>query len=211
MGKIIDLTGCKFGRLEVVKFAGLDKKHIALWVCQCDCGNQKVVRSDRLKSGKTRSCGCLQKELLSLSKLNNEYNLTHGLSKTKLYRVWVGIKDRCFDEKRATYKNYGGRGITVCDEWRNDFKAFYDWAIANGYKEGLTIDRINNDGNYEPNNCRWATRIEQNNNTRRNRYITFNEETLTLTEWAKRLGVSYQRIQSILSRGYGLEKILQGD
>ena len=160
MGKINNLTGKRFGRLKVIKYYGSNKNGRALWLCQCDCGNTKVVLGNSLLSKLTFSCGCYNKEY------SKELHSKHNMSSSKLYKVWGGMKTRCYNKNFIYYCNYGGRGIKVCDEWKNDFSKFYKWAINNGYKEGLTIDRINNDGNYEPNNCRWVTRAEQNRNKR---------------------------------------------
>ena len=159
MGKIKDLKGQRFGKLIVLEFKEI-KNYRAIWLCKCDCGNFIAVSSNSLLSNKTKSCGCIHSQQL----INR--NKKHGLSEAKLYKVWQGMKTRCYNPNFMYYCNYGGREITICDEWLNDFKKFYDWATSNGYKEGLTIDRINNDGNYEPSNCRWVTRAEQNRNKR---------------------------------------------
>lgn len=135
--------------------------------------------------------------------------MKHGLRKTKLYTVWSHMKDRCNNPRKDTYPYYGGRGIKVCAEWINNFKAFYDWSMANGYKEGLTLDRINTDGDYEPNNCRWITTKEQANNRRSNRYITFNGESHTLAEWSVITGISdYNIWQRIERLHWSIEKAL---
>lgn len=163
MSKINDLTGKKFGRLKVIEYYGSNKNGRALWLCKCDCGKTKSVLGNSLLCGLTLSCGCYNKEKAQKRRTK------HSLSYSKLYKVWNGMKTRCYNKNFIYYCNYGGRGITICYEWLNDFEIFYKWAISNGYEEGLTIDRINNDGNYEPNNCRWITRAEQNRNQRKTR------------------------------------------
>ena len=160
MSKVNDLTGKNFGKLTVIKYCGSNKNGRALWLCQCECGNTKIILGNSLLSKLTFSCGCYNKEH------SKNIHTKHNMSYSKLYKVWQGMKTRCYNPNFIYYCNYGGRGITICNEWKNDFSKFYEWAINNGYKEGLTIDRINNDGNYEPNNCRWVTRAEQNRNKR---------------------------------------------
>lgn len=202
MAKFIDLTGVKFGRLAVIKQAGRNKRGQIVWSCECDCGKEVVVCGASLRRGNTRSCGCLQRERAI------EYNTKHGGKGTRLYKTWKGIKERCFNPNKTKYSIYGGRGITICDEWKNDFKAFREWAMANGYNDTLTIDRIDANGNYEPSNCRWATQKEQQNNKRNNHLITFNGETHTLTEWASIKNIPRRTLQDRIYKGWKIEKSL---
>ena len=166
MGQIKDLTNMRFGRLTAIKIVGKNKYNYSEWLCKCDCGNEKITNVSSLLNGSTKSCGCLQKEMAIKS------NSTHKKSTTKLYWVWRAIKQRCYNINNKHYHNYGARGITMCDEWRNSFENFYNWSKLNGYNENAinktcTIDRINNDGNYEPNNCRWVDMKVQSNNRRK--------------------------------------------
>lgn len=160
MSKIKDLTGQKFGRLTVIERAGSNSYGRALWLCVCDCGKIDIKQGKLLLNGHCRSCGCGEYE----NRVNN--CTSHKLTNTRLYTIWGGMKQRCYYTKHKDYHNYGGRGITICDEWKNDFKAFYDWAITHGYRDDLTIDRIDVDKNYTPDNCRWATAHEQRINQR---------------------------------------------
>ena len=183
MGTFSDLTGERFGRLVVIERVGTDRNKKPLWKCRCDCGNTTIVTPQPLKEGRIKSCGCLHQERM------NAGNIKHGKRYSRLYKIWVGISQRTNNEKNPSYKHYGGRGICVCDEWLNDFQAFYDWSVTNGYNDNLTLDRIDNDGNYEPSNCRWATQKEQMNNTRVNRLITLDGETHTVKEWSEITGI----------------------
>ena len=158
-----DLTGQTFGLLTVARRAPnyISKTgQEAVWHCHCECGNELDVRAGQLRSGHTKSCGCFQKKAAAKS------STVHGGATTKLYGVWSSMKHRCTNPHDKRFKDYGGRGITVCQEWLHDFSAFQTWALSNGYQEGLTVDRINNDGGYSPNNCRWATMKEQMANQR---------------------------------------------
>lgn len=187
-GHVKDLVGQRFGRLIVISFSHMNR--IQHWLCKCDCGNEIVVNINRLHTGTTRSCGCLQQESRT----------DHGLSKHPLSKVWASARSRCNNPKDKAYKHYGDRGITFCSEW-SDFKVFYDWCIANGYKEGLELDRIDNNGPYSPENCRWATRKQQCNNTRSNRMLTFNGVTKNFTQWAEEQKVKVTTAYARISRG----------
>lgn len=195
MGKYIDLTGQRFGRFAVLSRNAekSDIKKHSYFNCICDCGKHTIVASGDLKSGSSKSCGCLTKEVI-ISR-----NTKHGDKHSKLYNVWGAIKARCCNITNKAYPNYGGRGIDICDEWL-EFQAFKDWAMNNGYDKGLSIDRINNDGNYEPNNCRWTTRKVQTNNTRRNNRFEYNGESKTISELAEISGLKYRVLHDRLVR-----------
>ena len=165
MNRAKDLSGQRFGRYVVLERAGADNYRNALWLCRCDCGSERIVRGTDLRTGVIVSCGCYHREIVK------DLMTTHGRSRTRLYAVWDGMNNRCFRHTAMCFEHYGGRGITVCDEWRYNFKAFYDWAMANGYDENAprgqcTIDRIDNDKGYSPDNCRWITHQEQQLNKR---------------------------------------------
>lgn len=177
MRPYIDIRNKKFGKLIVIKYIGNSQ-----WLCQCECGNKIIVKTNNLNRKYTTSCGCLKG------------NLKHKLSNTRLYNIWQNIKSRCYNKNHNYYYNYGGRGIKICDEWLNNFEVFYEWSIHNGYDDNLTIDRININGNYEPNNCRWTDRITQQNNTRKNKYINYNGRKLTVAEVARLLKKPYNTI-----------------
>lgn len=159
-GEHKQLTGKQYGDLTVVQYAGKAKTRHSLWECICNCGEISIVRQSNLVSGKTRSCGC------------KEGCRKHELSHHRLYRIWQGMKNRCYDHRTNGFSNYGGRGITVYDQWLNDFEAFYNWAMNNGYSHTLTIDRIDNNAGYSPSNCRWATKLQQTENRRKKYVVT---------------------------------------
>lgn len=196
--KPIDLSGKQFGKLLVLSRSEYSKTaHAYLWNCQCECGNIVKVSGNNLKNGHTKSCGCL--------KIKKQK--THELSDTRLYNIFYNMKSRCYNTKNPYFYNYGGRGITICNEWLNDFTAFYNWAITNRYKDNLQIDRIDVNGNYEPTNCRWVTIIQNSNNKRTNRYETYMGETHTIAEWAKILGINKSTLYNRLTRHSFVEAI----
>lgn len=199
--EVSEMIGKKFGRLTILEECEeRDKYHYKVYKCKCDCGNIIYVNSNKLKSGNTKSCGCLKIEKLT----------KHEKCNTRLYSIYYNIKSRCYNEHYRDYKDYGGRGITVCDEWKHDFKNFYNWAMDNGYKEGLTIDRIDVNGNYTPDNCRWATLKQQGNNKRNTVYLTYEGKTRSLSEWADELGVKYSRLYTRYRRKWTTKEILLG-
>ncbi len=199
-----DLTGYKFGKWTVVSLHSKKphpKGEIRRWNCVCDCGNSKSVLERSLTKGVSKSCGCYHKELL-------RKRLTkHNMSNTRLYSIWHGINERCTRTGTRISKNYGDRGISVCDEWKQ-FEPFHEWAIENGYSEDLSIDRINVNGNYEPSNCRWVDVITQANNTRNNHYVTIGEETFTITQWARLKGISTSGIYLRVKNGMTFEEAI---
>lgn len=160
-------------------------KHL---LCQCDCGNIKDVDIFNVTSGKSKSCGCLSIQAFK------QRNTIHGKTNTRLFYIWISMKDRCNNPNNHAYNNYGGRGITVCQEWLTDFMNFYNWAISHGYDENLTIDRINVNGNYEPSNCRWLNQKDQSNNRRTNLNFTYNNKTQTLMQWCEEYNLDYRMI-----------------
>lgn len=188
---LIDLTGQRFGRLTVLGLDAERSTRKTYWICQCDCGNVKSCRADSLRAGNIVSCGCKKREQ---DKQNLTKHHSHLQSGTRLYKIWQGMKKRCYCEHDCRYNNYGGRGIKVCDEWKNDFAAFYEWALNTGYSEELTIDRIDVDGDYEPSNCRWADIKTQCNNRTSNINIKIGNSTRTLTEWCEIFNLNYSTV-----------------
>lgn len=195
--KIRDLTGQKFGRLTVIGLKDTETRK-TYWVCQCDCGNVKEIRSDNLLDGRVKSCGCIKAEQDKTNLHSRNHKMTDELgfkrSQTKIYRTWQLMRNRCENKHDARYDRYGGRGISVCEDWKNDFVKFYNWAMENGYSEDLTIDRIDNDGNYCPENCRWATKEQQARNRSTNINITIGNATKTLTEWCDIFELNYSAV-----------------
>lgn len=199
-----DLTGEKFGRLTVLGLSEKKSGRKSYWVCECECGNKKLVRSDSLKRGQVQSCGCLKKE-------QNKINLnrtTHGDTPTgehkRLWEIWQGMKQRTSNPNNKSYARYGGRGISVCKEWRESYTNFRDWAFNNGYSDNLTIERIDVNGDYCPENCRWATAKEQCNNRRTNILIEWNGKTQNIEQWSEETGIPYKVLHDRYKR-YGIE------
>lgn len=205
MGKLIDLTGKRFGRLTVIK-RGENKWNHPAWICLCDCGNEVHVLGDSLRNGSTNSCGCFRKEVTS--KLKSTHCMSSNGKRHRLYSIWAQMKNRCYNPNVPAYKYYGDRGITICDEWKDDFIEFYTWAISNGYQDNLSIDRIDVNGGYCPENCRWADAVTQANNTRSNRMLTLNGKTQTLAEWCRELNLDYRVMEHRAWRGWSDEEVL---
>lgn len=177
--------GKKFNRLLVLQKDQAPQRY----VCQCECGNIISVHYTNLSNGRQKSCGCLR------LKKTIQRNTTHNQRYTRLYAIWKAMKQRCLNPNSKSYSNYGKRGIKICEEWLNNYQSFYTWSINNGYKEDLTIDRINNDGNYEPSNCRWVDRLTQCNNTRQNKLYEINGVNKTIHQWALEYNVPVQRVR----------------
>lgn len=192
MAHFKDLTGERFGRLVVIgvsRRVKSGKRERYYWKCKCDCGRIKEVRTDCLTGGLVQSCGCLKKE-------QNRINLTkfhrHKLSHTKLWDTYYSMKSRCYDPADKRYKDYGGRGIKVCEEWKNSFDEFANWAVSHGFDKNLQIDRINNNGDYSPENCRWVTQKENCRNRRSNVLIEYNGKMITLVEFSEIMNIPYK-------------------
>lgn len=187
--------GQRFGKLVVKEDLGMipekNGKRRHMYRCLCDCGNYRDIRGDLLKSGNNKSCGCMQYE---------HSRTTHNMTHTRIYGVWASMKQRCGNPDDKAYKYYGSRGIKVCDDWYNSFEKFYSWAKQSGYKQGLTLERIDVNGNYEPNNCKWITQQEQMLNTRNSKFITYKGKTQTIKEWSDELGMKYMTLWCRLQR-----------
>ena len=218
MNKLIDMTGWKMwehgvpdSRVIVIERSKTphtickNGRSVYFWKCVCICGKEFETNGCRLRSGRCKSCGCYQKELAASKRK------THGMEGTRLYKIWRGIKDRCLNENCPAYKNYGGRGISVCKDWEHSFVEFYEWATTNGYKDDLTIDRIDVDEDYCPNNCRWASIIQQNRNKRNNRFISYDNKTLPLCEWAEITSINASTLSGRIDRQWKEEDIFQNN
>lgn len=195
MGHVKDIKGEKFGRLTVLERVENTNDGTARWMCKCDCGNTHVVIGTQLRNGKIKSCGCL----------NLDNHSTHRLSNTRLYHIYHQMIKRCYNPKNPAYKNYGERGIVVCEEWKNDIKSFFNWALSNGYNDALTLDRIDNNDLYSPFNCRWVSEKVQANNRRSNRIIKYKGDKYTLMQLSELSGISYSTLKARLNLGWSVE------
>lgn len=205
MPKTLDLTGQMYGKLLVIRRLGKIVNKV-MYECKCECGNIKSISHSDLRSNRTKSCGCYKKQLLI------EKNTTHGLSvkngkPIRLFRIWSNIKTRTMNPKSPQYIDYGGRGIKLDRTWLN-FEIFYKWSMTNGYEENLSIDRINVNGDYTPNNCRWADVKTQANNRRNNINITLGHSTKTLTQWCDTFNLNYRTVQDRIKRNWSIETAL---
>ena len=201
MGNFIDLSGQRFGRLMVLKRVENSNRGQSRFLCKCDCGNETIVHALNLKKGSTKSCGCYRQEC------GVKNNTIHGMTGTLVYKIWRLMIARCEDSKEVSYKNYGGRGITVCKQWRYSFETWYaDMGEMPTPKH--TLERINNDGNYEPSNCRWATWKEQCNNRRNNHIIEFNGQCKTIAQWSDIIGIPQGTLFARIHAGWTIEKSL---
>jgi hypothetical protein len=207
MTKRIDLVGQKFSRLTVISFDHTDKHGFAIWLCECECEKQtkSLVAGVSLRKGHTKSCGCLKEEISRIK------STKHGKSRSRLYNIYIDIYKRCCIPENKFYKDYGGRGIRICDEWsgENGLDNFYKWSMENGYTKELTIDRIDVNGNYEPKNCRWATRKEQQNNKRNTIYVTINGTTKAIADWAEESGIRRGIIYGRIKMGWKEDDLLK--
>lgn len=202
MWKPLDISNRRFGRLVAIKPIGKNHKGCYIWLCKCDCGNETNVIVSDLTKGSTTSCGCYRNEI-SRKKL-----LKHGLYNTRIYEIWWGMVQRCKDKNNINYRNYGAKGITLCEEWER-FMPFYEWAMANGYKDDLTIDRIDNSQGYYPENCRWTTVKEQANNRSTNVFYIVNGEKLTIAQISEKYGINYQCLHKRLKKyKWSIEKAI---
>jgi hypothetical protein len=194
VSKTINLSEKVFSRLTVLSRTHNDSHGNAQWLCRCECGKETVVTGTRLIRGIIKSCGCLRRDGCI------ERSTTHGKKRTRLYRIWLNMKNRCNNQKHVR-EDYRGRGISICPEWNNDFQAFFDWSTTNGYDDTKSIDRIDVNGNYCPENCRWTDRFTQANNTRRNLFLEIGQTKKSLAEWVKITGLNYSSLSSKIKAG----------
>ena len=198
--KYKDRIGQKFGRLTIIEYK--PQNYRGRYICQCECETTKEVDCSQLIGGSVHSCGCLARELKSQRSVGNKYSSKHNKSKTRLYQIWLDIKQRCYNPKQKVYKWYGGRNIIMCDEWLNSYETFEKWCVANGYEKDLTIDRINSNGNYEPTNCRWVDMKAQSRNRTGTILITHDGKTQCLKDWCIELNKNYPTIVGRIRNGW---------
>lgn len=196
-----DMTNKTYGKLKVIGYNGNDNRGERMWLCKCDCGTEVVRNGYGLRSGRTTHCGCDTGNRISKSLTQ------HGMTNSKLYYTWVNMKTRCENPNYYLRDSYGGKGITYCDDWKDSSK-FIKWAIENGYSDELSLDRINNDGNYEPSNCRWVSMQVQQNNRTNNRIEEYNGVKDTLANWSRKLNIEYAKLQYKLDCGYTMGEII---
>lgn len=202
MGNIKNEIGNLYGRLIVTEYKGLNKSNQAMWVCQCSCGEKVTVIGKLLRNGSTKSCGCLKHDVII------KKNYKHGCTHTGLYSSWRAMKERCNSINGKNYENYGGRGIFVTQEWNKSFENFKNWALQSGYSEGLTIERLDVNEGYCPSNCTWIPLSEQGINKRSTKWVTVNEITKTMSDWARFIGISVGTLFSNERNGVEIEKYI---
>lgn len=190
MSKPLNLKGNIYGKLTVLSRSQNNSRGRAMWLCKCECGKEKIISSDNLTQGKTKSCGCAKFE---------SHNKKHGLTKTDIHNKWISMRQRCNDKNHKSYSRYGAIGINVCEEWNNSFEEFAKWSFKNGYKDGLSLDRIDNNQGYYPDNCRWVEWKKQCNNRSSNILIEYNGEIKTLKEWQEILNFDYNLVNERIS------------
>lgn len=210
MACFIDMTGKKYGRLTAIKRveSALDIRPV--WLFRCECGNTHIARGNDVRSGRIKSCGCLHREnAIDKLPLMHDANTIHGQARTAIYRIWCGMKGRCYTKSNTSYPRYGEKGITVCEEWIDNPESFIEWALATGYKKGLSIDRIDGTKGYSPDNCRFITQLEQMRNISSNVKITVNGVTQVLADWSKQTGIHRDTIEARIKRGMSPEEAMR--
>ena len=199
---LIDLTGKRFGRLTVIRRVENNNYGAAMWLCVCDCGKETIKTGYCLREGHVKSCGCLLREV------NSKIHMKHGDTKNKLFRRWLCIRNRCKPSDKFHRKNYYDKGICVCDEWENDYSAFKEWAIANGYSPELTIDRIDGSKGYSPDNCRWIPAKDQHRNVSSNKIVEYNGEKMPIVALAEKTGIREDLLRDRLRKGWSVERAI---
>lgn len=214
MSKCKNLSNCKFGRLTVLyrceDYIGKNNRKQVQWLCLCECGNYTKVVANNLLSGNTQSCGCYHIDTARNTIIQTNYK--HGDATIndikRLYHIWIAMKARCNNPTAHAYEQYGGREIKVCPEWNDNYLNFKDWALSHGYNDNLSIDRIDNNKGYEPDNCRWVSPLKQANNKRNNNYLVYQNETKTIAEWARQFNINYKWFYRHIKKGFTIQQIL---